>query len=136
GYKSKYYVATSGVPQGSILGPLLFLIYINDAIEVITNSQVLMFADDIKIFREIANVNDSVLLQNDVNKFRSWCTSNCLSINTDKCKIMTFSLCKNIFLYDYNFQGMVIERVTSIKDLGICYDSEMNFKQHVCNIVN
>ena len=69
GIQSEWYSAPSGVPQGSVLGPTLFIMYIKDVLSCIKNSELLLFADDAKIFREISSFNDCLLLQNDIDSF-------------------------------------------------------------------
>ena len=65
---------TSGVPQGSVLGPILFIIYVNDLPEVV-QSKLWMFADDTKIYRTISSNEDSILLQNDLSSIMKWCSN-------------------------------------------------------------
>lgn len=82
----------SGVPQGSVLGTLLFLIYVNDLPDNI-NSSIKLFADDCVIYREINNPNDTLVLQSELNKVSEWCNN--LTLNISKCKYMTFSRSTN-----------------------------------------
>ena len=84
-------MTTSGVPQGSHLGPLLFIIYINDAVDVLSSSCALIYADDIKIFRRIKSPLDASLLQRDLTRLQVWSTANGLVMNKDKCNIMCFT---------------------------------------------
>jgi len=77
-------VATSGLPQGSALGPFLFIIFINDISYCIKNSEFMLFADDFKIFRSVNSISDSELLQNDLVKVGNWCSRNKLPLNLTK----------------------------------------------------
>ena len=78
---------TSGIPQGSVLGPTLFIIYINDLPETV-ESMVHIFADDTKIYRKIATENDCVKLQKDLDILQEWSSKWLLSFNAKKCKVM------------------------------------------------
>ena len=76
---------TSGVPQGSVLGPVLFVLYINDLPNVI-HSDLYLFADDTKIFRTIMRDTDTVHLQADLHSMSNWCDTWLLNLNPEKCK--------------------------------------------------
>ena len=84
----------SGVPQGIVLGPILFVIYINDIIDNL-NSQAYLSADDMKLYRRIYNDTDYNVLQSDINKVDEWTRLWLLKLNPDKCKCMTLSNNKN-----------------------------------------
>jgi len=77
----------SGIPQGSVLGPLLFLTFVNDLDEDI-NSHILKFADDTKIFKEVRNSADCSQLQADLDKLVLWAQKWQMEFNVDKCKVM------------------------------------------------
>ena len=87
GLQSSWQNVLSGVPQGSVLGPVLFLIFINDLDSVIVN-HVLKFADDTKDFGSINHADDSIKLQEDLNKLFNWSQDWQMKFNVDKCKVM------------------------------------------------
>lgn len=135
GFGSQFFVPTSGVPQGSNLGPLLFLIFINDLPECI-KSKNLLFADDLKIFGKINSTKDCYDLQNDLESISRWCTKNCLHLNTDKCKTMTFSKKKNIITFEYGIDNCKLVRVSAFKDLGVEFDPGLSFTAHIEKTIN
>ena len=136
GYKSFAYVATSGVPQGSHLGPLLFIIYINSIDSCFLNSKYLLYADDMKIFKEIHSLHDCVALQEDLNRFAIFCNRSSLFLNLSKCCFITFTRNKNVFLCNYVLQGENLTRATNVKDLGITFDSKLMFHLHIDSMIN
>ena len=77
---------TSVVPQGSVLGPLLFLLYINDISSVVSHSRVKLFADDVTIYKKIIHPADVDLLQLDLSKVAQWPKKWLLRLNPDKCE--------------------------------------------------
>ncbi|RVE41474.1 hypothetical protein evm_013878 [Chilo suppressalis] len=101
GFKSSFIPITSGVPQGSHLGPLFFNIFINDVSQCFQNSKFLLFADDTKIFSIIKSVEDCVRLQEDLDRLCDYCTINKLTMNVDKCSSITFSRKKTEIKFNY-----------------------------------
>jgi hypothetical protein len=91
GVTSKPLPVCSGVPQGSILGPALFLLYVNDLLEAPTTSRAAMFADDTKIFSAIKSQGDVTALQTDLGTLKHWSTVSGLSFNQSKCKHQTLT---------------------------------------------
>lgn len=91
GFVSEPFLETSGIPQGSNLGPLLFLLYINDIVNVLHASRFEMFADDLKFYKVINNYNDSHYLQNDLENLVSWCSKNKLELNVKKCTVVSYT---------------------------------------------
>lgn len=87
---SEQFRVLSGVPQGSHLGPLLFNLFINTVYSTINPCRILLFADDAKICYAISSLNDCLILQSVLDKFSNWCNTVGLSLNTGKCKVMSF----------------------------------------------
>jgi hypothetical protein len=94
GSKSESCRALSGVPRGSVLGPLLFNIFVNDVVSRL-NVPHLLFSDDIKIFCRISSIDDCHRLQNNILLIMNWCEVNNLKVNVTKCNFMSFSKRKN-----------------------------------------
>jgi len=121
----------SGVPQGSVLGPTLFNIYINDITSDI-KSKILLFADDIKLGRSINDLVDYEILQDDLNKLHMWSTKWGLEFNTNKCKVVHFG--RKRMNYDFMINGITLEYVSEYKDLGILVDQKLKFRNHIGKI--
>ena len=113
---------TSGVPQGSILGPLFFLMYVND-INVELNSSVHLFADDCAVFREVTCVKDCDGLQADLNRLYYWTQLWQLSLNQSKCKVMRITNKLKKIGYTYSLNGVPLEWVDTFRYLGVRINS-------------
>lgn len=124
---------SSGVPQGSVLGPLLFLIFVDDLVNQL-NSKSLQLADDLKISRKIESVHDCLILQNDIDALRRWCTVNKINLNADKCSVLTTTHKPIKILHDYMIGDVNLNRVTTKKDLGVIFDEKLNFNEHIDKI--
>ena len=98
-------------------------------------TEVLMYADDCKLLREITSEEDASALQRDITSFSKWCQSWSLRVNPNKCSVLTVSLKKGIVQNTYNLCDLEISRVSSQNDLGIITDSKLNFSEHVDYIV-
>ena len=130
--KSGSFNVTSGVPQGSVLGPLLFLLYINDIPENIKNN-VFLFADDLKM---ISNAKEKQKNQNDLDSLVSWQNKWLLKFNTkdNKCKVMHIG--KNNPQNQYNLEGVILPPVESEKDLGVLFTSNLDFHDYINSCIN
>ena len=104
GVSSSSITVTSGVPQGAVLGPLLFIIYLNDLPEGIS-SQVRLLADDCILYREINTLNDCQDLQKDINTLCNWESKWQMKFNIDKCYIMHVTHRRNALLMTYNMNS-------------------------------
>lgn len=134
GYDSEPFLAESGVPQGSNLGPLLFLFFINDLLTRL-KSPCLAYADDIKIYRTIKSTDDCQALQADLNTIHTWCEYNLMSLSINKCQYITFTKKKTIICHDYKIDRISLETVSAIRDLGVTLDSELSFRHHYEQII-
>ena len=129
GIKSFEIIASSGVPQGSVLGPLLFIIFINDIGSNI-HSNLLLYADDCKLFGRVDNLSDCESLQSDLLKVKTWCDENLLPLNISKCKVVNFNKKKSITAFEYKIDNVPLEKCTTFKDLGVVFDSKLSFIDH------
>jgi len=121
---------SSSVPQGSHLGPLLFLLFINDLSQLLKNSTCWLYADDLKICKRIDDGDAVKILQNELNFLNQWCVSNNLLLNISKCSFITFYRGKNKILSSYVLNDQDLERKSVINDLGIILDEKMTFGSH------
>jgi len=121
---------TSGVPQGSILGPILFNIFINDVIYVIPDCEKLFYADDMKMFLPISDQTDCFTLQNCLTRFNSWCKSNCMRLNISKCSVISYTRKRTPIVYDYKIDDRSVPRKNVIRDLGVHLDSRLTLQNH------
>jgi hypothetical protein len=131
---SQWKPVVSGIPQGSILGPFLFLVYINDIVNTCnTESNMYLYADDTKLSRYIGESQDSLILQKDLDNLNNWIKTWLLKLNIDKCKIM--SIGRRVVENKYTIDGIQLERVSNIPDLGVTFDTGLKFHVHVSTIV-
>ena len=135
GAASSWSPVTSGVPQGSILGPMLFLLFINDLPDVIPESTSTgLYADDTKLYREIATPEDCSQLQEALSCADVWSKDNNINFNPSKCKILTFSRRKTPFLFEYYLGSSELKRVNDEVDLGITVTSNLSWTTHINKI--
>ncbi|CAK1580774.1 unnamed protein product [Parnassius mnemosyne] len=136
GYMSGWCSIPSGVPQGSLLGPLLFTIFIADIKSCFKNSLILLYADDMKILKTIHNLTDVKQVQEDLNRFSDYCKLNKLQLNISKCSHMTFTRQRSSIGFGYTLHNQTISRVNHIHDLGVIHDNKFIFDKHIEYIVN
>lgn len=136
GFCSDFIKITSGVPQGSLLGPLLYNVYLYDIYTCFHDSRFLMYADDTKIFIDISNINDANKLQSDLNRLNEYYEHNRITVNSKKCQLITFTRKNKPLNFSYSIQGHPIERTNIVRDLGVHFDSKLNFSEHIDYITN
>jgi len=131
GMKSKPAWVLSGIPQGSVLGPLLFILFVNDMPETV-QSHIQMFADDTKIFREVNNPAESLLLQTDIEILEKWSSTWQLKFNAEKCKVMHLGTKNSKHQYIMHNEGIeiTVQQTELEKDLGVFVDPKLTFSSH------
>jgi len=123
----------SGVPQGTVLAPLLFLLYIND-ITTSIQSTIRLYADDVLIYRIIDSENDHLILQNDINRLEHWANLWSMNFNPNKCVHLRITNKKTFLNYSYTIYNQQLQQVSSAKYLGVTIDSHLNWKDHIDEI--
>lgn len=132
GYKSTYQTVTTGVPQGSILAPLLFLIYINDLPEVSNVFDMLMYADDTTLYCNLNRTTTETEINCEMKKITTWLDANKLSLNVKKTKFMVFHTSQRKVAYpELIINGLSIERVSEFKFLGLVLSSNLKWHNHI-----
>jgi ribonuclease P/MRP protein subunit RPP40 len=137
GASSDWLKVHSGIPQGSVLGPLLFVLYINDMPDVLEN-MAMMFADDSKVYAEVANLEDQQKLQRDVDSLMAWSEKWQLRFNVDKCKVVHYGRRNPCYPYEMSKEGaaQLLAEDTEEKDLGVLFDTTLKFSKHVAMIAS
>ena len=138
--KSKLRPITCGVPQGSVLGPLFFILFINDLYKCCPEGKVRLFADDTTIFFHKNNITDIIATgKNIMTQLNTWLRANKLTLNADKSSFTIFKSNKKIIhnLPDkIEFLGQNIKRSTHNKFLGITLDENLSFSNHITELCN
>ena len=132
GSKSDSATVLSGVPQGTVLGPLLFLLFINDLPSVVDpGTTVRLFADDCVLYRTIRSVNDHIQLQKDLQSLGEWCKAWGMKFNESKCNIMTITNLNEPTQWFYSLNSVVLDHVDSAKYLGVLIHKSLQFSTHI-----
>ena len=138
GEESESSSVLSGVPQGSVLGPMLFLIYINDLTSVVVhpNSTINMFADDVLLYHTISSSEDYLDAQQSITAIEHWSSNNYLQLNALKCKCMTISRKKKPIAPHCALvlNNSTLEQVQSYKYLGLLLTADLSWSSHISSI--
>ena len=118
------------MPQGSLLAPILFSLFLNDIFLISFQNHLLAFADDMKLFGE---VNSKSSLQRDADLLHKWLLENDLKLNCQKCKVLHFGIKNPDFCYEINEE--ILSSNNSEKDLGVLIDINFSFSEHIALVV-
>ena len=133
GEESGSVLVSSGVPQGSVLGPILFLVFINDLPEKLS-SQVRLFADDTAVYLKIGGLDDGTVLQNDLDKLSLWESQWDMEFSPSKCQVVRVTAARKAINTVYTLHGQILEVVTSAKYLGVDISSGLSWNSHIDRI--
>lgn len=128
--------AYSGIPQGTHIGPLLFIIFINEVPLIVNFSKCLMFADDLKLIARISNLDDCLKLQSDLTNLAKWCSENGININISKCCVSSYTYNSTKFVFSYSISDTPLKRATEVTDLGVTFDEKLRFSAHIDRVVS
>ena len=142
--KSSYKPVLSGVPQGSILGPILFVLFINDMCTGLSpGTNLALYADDTKIWRVINSEADHNILQNDIAYLNDWAKRNRMNFHPQKCKVVSVSHREPPLLgilpfiqYYYSLGECLLDYADNEKDLGVIINKKLNFNDHCTQLLS
>ena len=136
GCVARAFTNNSGVPQGSNLGPPLFILFFNDAALILNRGCFkLVYAEDLRLYAVIQTQEDCRRLQTCLSLFVDWCHRNKLIVSVEKCQVISFHRKSQPIIHDYHIDGMTLTRVTEVTDLGILLDSKMTFDLHRSGLI-
>ena len=136
---SPYQTITQGVPQGSVLGPLFYIVYANNLVDTVKHCKVALYADDTVLYTASKSFGSALSrMQEDLNSITSWCKMNSISANTDKSKVMVLGSKHSLNAlppFEVKLDGNVLQSVCSYKYLGVTIDSQLNYNLHMNRII-
>ena len=128
-----------GVPQGSILGPLFYIIYANDLSKIVSRCGIALYADVTVLYTANDNFAKSVQnLQDDIDSLNVWCSENGIRANTEKTKVMVFgtpNMLHKVPVPDIELNGELLQVVSTYKYLGITLDTRLSYNVHVSKTI-
>ena len=136
GKSSSTVPVTSGVPQWAVLGPVLFLVYINDLSDYLTHSQLRLFADDSIIYMPIKSQHDCNKLQQDLDAAARWESDWLMAFHPDKCSVLSVTKKKQQIQHNYILHNHIFESVSSAKYLGITVQYNLKWDKHINDITS
>ena len=135
GFISKPCKVLSGVPQGTVLGPLFFLIYINDIHHNLSpGTSIRLFADDSLLYRPIKNLQDTLTLQRDLDQLQKWERVNKMEFHPGKCQILRITNKRRPIINTYNIHNTDLQVFSSAKYLGVTIDDNLSWNEQTNNV--
>ena len=131
---SEWAPVTSGIQQGCVLGLILFVIYINDLPDNL-KSECYMFADDTKVFKDISDIEDNKILQNDMQELKNWSDTWLLRFHPDKCKVLSAGK-QTTQQYKYTLYNTELQYSNKEKDIDVVIDNQLNFEDNMNKKIN
>ena len=137
GCKSKIFDVISGVPQESVLGPILFIIFINSLVDKTCTANIFLYADDLKILKEVCSEEGTAGLQENLYKLYDWTRYLLLRFHPDKCVVMRYTMnARNTDIKKcYDMDERRLKTVNGEQDLGIYFESNLSFAEHIASKV-
>ena len=136
GQYSEWLPVASGVPQGSILGPLLFILYVDDVRQVVKHSSIKLFADDISLYSQVSCYDDCLQLQSDLSSIYQWSLRWQLQLNPRKCEAINISNKRSSINIDYYIGSHLVSWSQKVKYLGIIINSKLKWNDHCQYVVS
>lgn len=134
--ESTDFLVNSEVPQGSHIGPTIFLVFINDLPTVVSDDVFLsMYVDDVRAAKTIRNQSDLVALQSSIDALRDWCNQNDHHLNLDKCSVLSLYRGRTIPQPTYFYGDHQFSTSNEQRDLGVIIDNKFSYKTHIDMIV-
>ena len=118
GQFSEWLPVSSGVPQGSILGPLLFILYIDDLHAVVKSSSLKIYADDVALYAEVSSYEDCIELQDDLNRVHAWSLMWQLTLSTSKCEALNITNKRSPVSFVYTIGSVSVAWKSKVKYFG------------------
>jgi len=135
GHFSEWLPVLSGVPQGSILGPLLFILYIDDLRSVVQSSSLKIYADDVALYAQVSSYEDCVKLQDDLNRVHAWSARWQLNLSPSKCEALNITNKRTPVSFDYKIGSVSVTCKEKVKYLGVVISSNLKWNDHCQQIV-
>ena len=127
---------TSGVPQGSHIGPILFVFFLEDLVQHLGVSSCSVYADDMKLHRVVRCTQDQLELKNLLERVERWSAINDMNLNPSKCQHMIYTRAQQVKQFRYSIGDTVLRQVNIVRDLGVILDSKLTMTKHIDTVIS